>query len=170
MIFWTLSLKLMIYVCKHLLCMLTLQEGSWPSETRGMSIIYWLFQFSICFDISSISVVFAHSLWHCDKLVFASLCRLLLKSQQILMVVATRSLQSSGWKLRYLDSLDKNVHQFCEFYYLEMWRFVWFFSKASREEANSALDQLHVAMLEVKSLKITTQRMILTHDEMVSTG
>ncbi|XP_042029429.1 coiled-coil domain-containing protein SCD2-like [Salvia splendens] len=38
--------------------------------------------------------------------------------------------------------------------------------EASREEANSALDQLHVAMLEVKSLKITTQRMILTHDEM----
>ncbi|XP_042026720.1 coiled-coil domain-containing protein SCD2-like [Salvia splendens] len=38
--------------------------------------------------------------------------------------------------------------------------------EASREEANSALDQLHVAMLEVKSLKITTQRMILTHEEM----
>lgn len=45
-----------------------------------------------------------------------------------------------------------------------------FVFKASRDEANSAQDQLHEAEQEVKSLRITTQRMILTHEEMVSTG
>ncbi|KAG6397877.1 hypothetical protein SASPL_139327 [Salvia splendens] len=38
--------------------------------------------------------------------------------------------------------------------------------EASRDEANSAQDQLHEAEQEVKSLRITTQRMILTHEEM----
>lgn len=43
------------------------------------------------------------------------------------------------------------------------------FLKAARDEATSALEQLHDAEYEVKSLRITTQRMILTHEEMVST-
>ncbi|XP_047962212.1 coiled-coil domain-containing protein SCD2-like [Salvia hispanica] len=38
--------------------------------------------------------------------------------------------------------------------------------EASRDEANSVQDQLHEAEQEVKSLRITTQRMILTHEEM----
>ncbi|XP_042023320.1 coiled-coil domain-containing protein SCD2-like [Salvia splendens] len=38
--------------------------------------------------------------------------------------------------------------------------------EASRDEANSAQDQLHEAEQEVKLLRITTQRMILTREEM----
>ncbi|KAL8530043.1 hypothetical protein ACS0TY_007211 [Phlomoides rotata] len=39
----------------------------------------------------------------------------------------------------------------------------------SREEATSALDQLHEVEKEVKSLRTITQRMILTRDEMSNT-
>lgn len=44
------------------------------------------------------------------------------------------------------------------------------FSKNAREEATSALDQLHEVEKEVKSLRTITQRMILTRDEMVPNG
>ncbi|KAL8470053.1 hypothetical protein ACS0TY_032791 [Phlomoides rotata] len=39
----------------------------------------------------------------------------------------------------------------------------------AREEATSALDQLHEVEKEVKSLRTITQRMILTRDEMSNT-
>ena len=90
-----------------------------------------------------------------------------------------RSWQSSEWRLRYLGSLDftlavfhfLNNVQFVKFDYFEVRIYVFFFFfKASRDEANSVHDQLHEAEQEVKSLRITTQRMILTHEEMVSTG
>lgn len=43
------------------------------------------------------------------------------------------------------------------------------FCKNARDDAASALEQLHDVEREVKSLQTVTQRMILTHEEMVST-
>ena len=44
------------------------------------------------------------------------------------------------------------------------------FDKMAREEAASCMEHLHVYECEVKSLKTLTQRVVLTHEEMVFTN
>lgn len=75
------------------------------------------------------------------------------------------------YKNFYLVHFTNDISIFYVLYYLNIFGCMFCncvtLNQTARDEANSALDQLHEAERELKSLRIMAERMILTQEEMV---